>query len=81
MCIFDVVTHEIVLLDTYKITNLVNWVCFNCKIVEPYVHWTIQSHHFDIKVVFLFQKYKLYLNLIARFKTNCLTCNRNYHLF
>ena len=30
LSVFDVVTKQIVLPDTYQITNLVKWVCLHC---------------------------------------------------
>ena len=38
--IFDGISMQIVLLDTYKITYLVKWVCFHCRIVLFHGHWT-----------------------------------------
>ena len=36
--VFDAVTKQIVLLDTYLITNLVKWVCLHCTIALFLVH-------------------------------------------
>ena len=36
----DVVTKQIVLLDIYKFTNLVEWVCLRYTIAVSHAYWT-----------------------------------------
>ena len=50
LCVFNVVTKQIVLLDTYQTTNQVKWVCLHSHV--SHVHWTFKS----LKVVFLFHR-------------------------
>ena len=55
--VFDVVTKQIILPDTYQFTNLVKWVCLHCTLAESYAHWTISSPNLILKVIFLFQSF------------------------
>ena len=38
--VFDGVTQQIVLLDTYKINYIVKWVCLHCTIAVFHGRWT-----------------------------------------
>jgi len=39
LSVFDVVTKKIVLLNTYKISKSVKWVCLHCTIALFHVNW------------------------------------------
>ena len=47
LSVFDGVTKQIVLLDTYKITYLVKWVCLHCSLVLFHGHWTFLKLKLD----------------------------------
>ena len=47
LSVFDGVTKQIVLLDTYKITYLVKWVCLHCSLVLFHGHWTFLTLNLD----------------------------------
>ena len=55
--LFNVVTKQIILLNTYQIINLVNWICLRCTITVSHAHLTFKCYNLIPKVVFLFQSF------------------------
>ena len=72
--VIDVVKKLIVLLDSYKFINLLNWVCLLCTIAVQFAQQPFQSYNLILKVALRLQSFLGITPIKSKFKIPKVLC-------